>query len=85
MFKIYGWCTFDFQRDILTSSLLCREDNTYFPGRSADIYLTYIVPETSRRATIKIGSFGVLHPEVLQNFELSYPTTVLEFNLEPLL
>ncbi|CAO3689534.1 unnamed protein product [Umbelopsis ramanniana] len=61
------------------------ENNTYFPGRSADIYLTYIVPETSRRATIKIGSFGVLHPEVLQNFELSYPTTVLEFNLEPLL
>lgn len=61
------------------------ENDTYFPGRSADIYLTYLVPETHRRTTAKIGSLGVLHPEVLQNFELSYPTTVLEFNLEPLL
>ncbi|CAM0140634.1 phenylalanine--tRNA ligase subunit beta [Umbelopsis sp. WA50703] len=61
------------------------ENATYFPGRSADIYLTYLSPETYRRTTAKIGSLGVLHPEVLQNYELSYPTTVLEFNLEPLL
>jgi len=61
------------------------ENATYFPGRSADIYLTYLAPETNRRTTAKIGSLGVLHPEVLQHYELSYPTTVLEFNLEPLL
>ncbi|OCK82239.1 phenylalanyl-tRNA synthetase-like protein beta chain [Lepidopterella palustris CBS 459.81] len=29
-----------------------------------------------------IGIFGILHPTVLQKFELSYPVSTLEFNLE---
>ncbi|KAI8976036.1 beta subunit of phenylalanyl-tRNA synthetase [Pilobolus umbonatus] len=58
-------------------------DPTYFPGRSAHIYLRYIHPETRQRTTSKIGSFGVLHPSVLECFDLNNPTTALEFNLEP--
>jgi phenylalanyl-tRNA synthetase beta chain len=73
------------ERTFFITKFIVPLDATYFPGRSADIYLTYLSPETYRRTTAKIGSLGVLHPEVLQNYELSYPTTVLEFNLEPLL
>ncbi|KAI8099700.1 beta subunit of phenylalanyl-tRNA synthetase [Halteromyces radiatus] len=59
------------------------ENGTYFPGRCADIYYRYIDSVTNERKVENIGSFGVLHPSVLANFELPYPTTALEFNLEP--
>lgn len=58
-------------------------DATYFSGRSAYIYLRYIDSETNVRETRKIGSFGVLHPSVLESFDLSNPTTAIEINLEP--
>ncbi|CAO0800415.1 unnamed protein product [Mucor circinelloides] len=58
-------------------------DSTYFPGRSAYIFLRYICPETNTRKARRVGSFGVLHPLVLENFELSNPTTAIELNLEP--
>ena len=32
----------------------------------------------------KIGSMGVLHPEVLKNFELTYPVTCLEIDFDAL-
>lgn len=54
-------------------------DKTYFPGRCADITL-----HKQGEAPRKLGSFGVLHPEVLHNFELSNPTSVVEMDLEPL-
>ncbi|CDH55733.1 phenylalanyl-trna beta subunit [Lichtheimia corymbifera JMRC:FSU:9682] len=59
------------------------ENPTYFPGRSADIHLRYVNEETGERKQEIVGSFGVLHPTVLENFELTHPTTALEFNLEP--
>jgi len=31
----------------------------------------------------KIGTLGILHPSVLQNFEIGYPCSALEFTLEP--
>lgn len=58
-------------------------DSTYFPGRSAYIFLRYICPESNTRKARRVGSFGVLHPLVLENFELSNPTTAIELNLEP--
>ncbi|KAI8877197.1 beta subunit of phenylalanyl-tRNA synthetase [Backusella circina FSU 941] len=58
-------------------------DSTFFPGRSAYIFLRYIDVETSERKTLRIGSFGVLHPLVLESFDLSNPTTAIEINLEP--
>lgn len=32
----------------------------------------------------KIGSMGVLHPEVLNKFEIMYPVTAIELDFEPL-
>jgi phenylalanyl-tRNA synthetase beta chain len=32
---------------------------------------------------MEIGTLGVLHPSVLEKFEISYPCSALEFNLEP--
>jgi len=29
-----------------------------------------------------LGQIGILHPSVLKNFDLNYPVTVLEMNLE---
>ncbi len=52
---------------------------SYFPGRGARIVL-----EGEGGDKRVLGSFGVLHPKVLANFELSYPATVLELNIEPL-
>ncbi|GAA5806321.1 beta subunit of phenylalanyl-tRNA synthetase [Helicostylum pulchrum] len=59
------------------------QDDTYFPGRSAYIYLRYIDEDSKVVKTEQIGSFGVLHPSVLENFELNNPTTAIEINLEP--
>jgi phenylalanyl-tRNA synthetase beta chain len=47
----------------------------YFPGRCAEIYAKGKV----------IGTFGVLHPDVVTKFDLNLPCTVLEINLEPFL
>jgi phenylalanyl-tRNA synthetase beta chain len=30
-----------------------------------------------------IGTIGILHPDVLQNFDIGYPCSALEFTLEP--
>ncbi|KLO15860.1 phenylalanyl-tRNA synthetase subunit beta [Schizopora paradoxa] len=40
---------------------------------------------SSHNADRDIGVLGVLHPEVLQNFDISFPCSALEFNLEPFL
>ncbi|KAG0376804.1 phenylalanine--tRNA ligase subunit beta [Mortierella sp. AD032] len=55
------------------------ENPTYFPSRSADIYLR------QKGETQVIGSFGILHPEVLEKFGLNFPTSAMEFDLEPFL
>ncbi|RYC56163.1 hypothetical protein CHU98_g10051 [Xylaria longipes] len=51
-------------------------DSTFFPGRAAGVYLGKA--GESRR----VGEIGVLHPEVLEKFEIRYPVSVLELNLE---
>lgn len=48
-------------------------DPTYFPGRCAQIMYK----------DVSIGKIGVLHPTVLQAFELNHPVSVVEFNMEP--
>jgi phenylalanyl-tRNA synthetase beta chain len=54
---------------------------TYFPGRSAAILLTS--PAGGER--VQIGTFGILHPEVLSNFDILYPASCVELDLEALL
>jgi phenylalanyl-tRNA synthetase beta chain len=48
---------------------------TFIPGRTGEIWLK----------GQNIGIIGELHPEVLENFGLKYPTAVFEVNLSILL
>jgi len=51
------------------------DDETFFPGRRAYVYLN----------NIKIGTFGIVHPLVCKNFDIVHPTSALELNIEILL
>lgn len=53
--------------------LQAMDDPSYFPGRCAAIMYRGVA----------IGTVGVLHPQVLQAFEVSHPCAVLELNIEP--
>ena len=54
---------------------------TYFPGRAAVILLsTPQKPEPT-----PIGSFGMIHPEVLASFDILYPSSCVELDLEALM
>jgi len=53
---------------------------TYFPGRAASVLLT-----TPGKEQTRIGTFGILHPEVLSNFDIQYPSSCVEVDLEALM
>lgn len=52
------------------------DDATYFPGHGASIHARIAGKEAV------IGTFGILHPTVLEKFELKYPVSAVEFNVE---
>ncbi|KAJ7368437.1 hypothetical protein DFH08DRAFT_676127 [Mycena albidolilacea] len=72
-------------------------DPMFFPGRAATIY--YRAPPTKQSALsalkhevesalhlehdLKLGTLGILHPTVLEKFDIGYPCSSLEFTLEP--
>lgn len=51
------------------------EDSTFMPGRQASVFYK----------GRNVGIFGVVHPQVLLNFEWPFPTSMIEVNLEPLI
>jgi phenylalanyl-tRNA synthetase beta chain len=51
-------------------------DATFFPGHSASIHV-----HLNGKGHV-IGSFGILHPLVLEKYELKYPVTTMEFSIE---
>ncbi|KAJ5084588.1 phenylalanyl-tRNA synthetase [Penicillium alfredii] len=55
------------------------DDPTYFPGHSASIHL-----RIGGRDHV-VGAFGILHPTVLEKYELRYPVSTLEINIEAFL
>lgn len=55
--------------------------STYFPGRAASILLT--APGGKERSCI--GTFGILHPNVLSHFDIQYPASCVELDLEALM
>ncbi|EIW82084.1 phenylalanyl-tRNA synthetase subunit beta [Coniophora puteana RWD-64-598 SS2] len=75
------------------------DDPAYFAGRAAVIYyrppsegtsskileLKEEIKETLHisRRDMAIGTLGILHPSVLQKFEITYPCSAVEFNIEP--
>lgn len=50
-------------------------DPAYFPGRQARVLLR----------GVEVGRFGVVHPEVLSNFDVVNPCSALELEVEPFL
>lgn len=54
-------------------------DATFFPGHAGSIHIRIAGKDQV------IGSFGVLHPTVLENYELKYPVCALELNVEAFL
>lgn len=58
--------------------------DAYFSGRQADIYLQASSSGSSDQpAEVRIGKFGVIHPEVLGKFDIPFPVSALELNIEP--
>lgn len=57
-------------------------DPVCFPGMGAEIVLHWA--EEGREDQV-VGTFGVVHPEVLQNFEVTYPCSILEMDVEALM
>lgn len=55
------------------------DDPTFLKGHSASVKLSV----GGKQHTI--GVFGILHPSVLKNFDLPYPVSTLEINLEAFL
>ncbi|KAL2202045.1 beta subunit of phenylalanyl-tRNA synthetase [Sarocladium strictum] len=51
-------------------------EETFFPGHAASVHLRIGGKEQ------RIGEFGILHPSVLEKFDLKYPVSTLEINLE---
>ena len=74
-------------------------DPTYFPGRAAAIYYRPVQSSRKHsglaavkkgiesvlgsHSDIELGSVGILHPSVLEKFEIPYPCSALEITLEP--
>jgi phenylalanyl-tRNA synthetase beta subunit len=61
---------------------------TFFPGRCADVMLrrTGVAGGEGSGEMTRLGSFGILHPEVLHAFDIGdYPASALEVDLEPLM
>lgn len=57
------------------------EEEMYFAGRAAEVLLT----KPGSPEKIRLGTFGILHPQVLKNFDIKYPSSVMELDLENLL
>ena len=48
----------------------------------------FFLPERAMSVVFKgatVGSFGIIHPHVLRNFEIVYPVSLLEISLAPFL
>ena len=58
------------------------EDPCYFPGMRAEIYLTF---DDNSKPEQVVGTMGVVHPEVLEKFEISHPCSAVEIDIEALM
>ena len=58
-------------------------NDAYFSGRQADIFLEASTSASNQQSEVRIGKFGVIHPEVLSNFDIPFPVSALELNVEP--
>lgn len=56
------------------------DNPTFFEGHAASIHV-----RVGAGKVRCVGTFGILHPTVLERFELRYPISTLEINVEPFL
>jgi len=52
-------------------------DATFLDGRCAEVFLT--------KTNTVVGTFGTVHPEVLEAFDLEFPTSAIDIDLEAFL
>ena len=52
-------------------------DATFLNGRCAEVFLT--------KTNTTVGTFGTVHPEVLEAFDLQFPTSAVDIDLEAFL
>ena len=57
----------------------------FFPGRQADVMIFKRGEPGGPNTVESVGSFGVVHPEVLQAFDIQYPCSALEVDVEKLM
>ncbi|KAK6627846.1 hypothetical protein RUM44_010325 [Polyplax serrata] len=65
----------DFKKSDKGYYLKAHDDPTYFPKRCAHIFYNGNV----------IGKMGILHPQIVKEFDLNMPCSALEINIEPFL
>lgn len=61
------------------------EHPSFFPGRQARVFANRLSVAGEPLGVRELGVFGVLHPEVLSAFELPFPASALELDMEALL
>jgi len=76
-----GQETYRVVREDLFYTIKESDDQMYFPGRAADV----LVKRGKGAEWKKVGSFGIIHPAVLKGFDISYPASCLEMELEELI
>ncbi len=57
------------------------EEPCFFPGMGAKIVLQF----DDGRVNKDVGIIGVMHPQVLSNYDISYPCTITELDIDALL
>jgi len=60
------------------------DDPVFFPGMGADVVLRKTLDDGSVCDKV-IGNLGVVHPDVLHHFEISYPCSVVEIDIEAIM
>jgi phenylalanyl-tRNA synthetase beta chain len=68
-------------REGLVYTIAEGNDPLFFNGRAADI----MMKRGEKEEWKKVGSFGVVHPMTLKNFDIQYPASALELDLEAIM
>ncbi|KAK5105799.1 hypothetical protein LTR62_002141 [Meristemomyces frigidus] len=59
------------------------EEPTFLPGHAAAIFLRLGAGGDGKEGSpVRIGTFGILHPTVLKHFQLPFPASTLELDVE---
>ena len=76
-------------------TIIEEQHSSYFPGRSAAVYYkpkaikndtksitNPLVPKHVNADVLKLGIFGILHPQVLEQFKIPVVISAFELNIE---